>query len=236
MGNPELVVQDPQNTAENPQKKFQTKILKRRWLSTKTFELECARPADFDFQAGQNICILYQNVERYYSPVSAPSDKSLTLCIRHVEEGLLTPFLADADIGTPLTFTGPHGYFTFKPSQRKAVFVATGTGIAPFVSMGRSGVKEFILLHGIRIAKDLYYESFLRPLAARYVPCISGDVKTAPLPEGAFGGKVLGYIKTKLPPQPYDFYLCGRQDMIRDVTLIVDAHFPESRVFTEVFY
>ncbi len=231
-----MVAPDPQTTAENPKKKFQAKILKRRWLSEKTFELECERPVGFDFQAGQNICILYQNMERYYSPVSAPSDTSIALCIRYIEKGLLTPFLADTEIGTPLTLAGPHGYFTYKPSQKTAVFVATGTGIAPFVAMGRSEIKDFILLHGIRTAVDLYYQSFLQPIAAQYVPCISGATKTDPLPKGAFKGKVFDYIKTKLPPQPYDFYLCGRQDMIRDVTLIVDAQFPESRVFTEVFY
>ena len=46
-------------------------------------------------------------------------------------------------------FTGPHGYFTFRDFRLKPVFVATGTGIAPFVSMVRAGAKGFIVLHGV---------------------------------------------------------------------------------------
>jgi len=44
------------------------------------------------------------------------------------------------------------------------------------------------------------------------------------------------YIENHLPPLVYDFYLCGRSDMIRDVILIVDEKFPGSYVYTEIYY
>jgi hypothetical protein len=34
----------------------------------------------------------------------------------------------------------------------------------------------------------------------------------------------------------YDFSLCGREEMIRDVILLVDQRFPDSLVYTESFY
>jgi hypothetical protein len=39
-----------------------------------------------------------------------------------------------------------------------------------------------------------------------------------------------------MPRIPYDFYLCGRGDMVRDVTLIVDELFSGSLLYTETFY
>jgi len=55
-------------------------------------------------------------------------------------------------------------------------------------------------------------------------------------PAGSFAGRVTDYLETELPPLPYDFYLCGRSDMIRDATLLVDERFSDSYVYTEIFY
>jgi len=130
-------------------------LLNRHWLSSTAFEIELTKPRLFDFIPGQRIAVSHRGKERDYSLISAPADKSLGLCVKRVEEGVVSPFLAEAEAGTPLYFTGPHGYFTFKPSQRHPVFVATGTGIAPFLSMARSGVKGFTLLHGVRDPSEL---------------------------------------------------------------------------------
>jgi hypothetical protein len=43
-------------------------------------------------------------------------------------------------------------------------------------------------------------------------------------------------MSRRLAPGRYDFYLCGRQDMIRDAIHIVDDRFGDSRIFTEAFY
>ena len=129
-----------------------TEILKRKWLSTNVFEIELSRPAAFEFEAGHTICFINRSIERHYSLVSAPHDTTLRLCVHHVPEGRFSPVLASAEIGARFRFTGPHGYFTFKPSRRDPVFVATGTGIAPFVSFARSGITDFTLFHESRIA------------------------------------------------------------------------------------
>ena len=51
-----------------------------------------------------------------------------------------------------------------------------------------------------------------------------------------FHGRVTDYLRDKLPVTAYDFYLCGRREMIRDVTLLVDERFPGSHIYTEPFY
>ncbi len=213
-----------------------TELLNRRWLSKNVFEIELTRPKSFDFKAGQTICFLHKSIKRYYSLLSTPDDPNFTLCVHDVPEGHFSPILADAEIGFRFEFTGPHGYFAFKRSSRQAVFVASGTGIAPFVSMGRSGVTDFILLHEVTSAEDLYYQSIFEKIASSYVACILKAAVPDLLPTGAFSGNAASYLIKNLPSGSYDFYLCGEREMIREVTLLVDDRFAGSYVYAEVFY
>jgi ferredoxin-NADP reductase len=223
-------------TSDNPSAIQSVEMLQRRWLSQNAFEIELTRPPAFKFKAGQTICFIHESMQRYYSLLSAPDDPTLKLCVYHVPRGSFSPVLADAAIGTPFSITGPHGYFTFNRSERAPVFVASGTGIAPFVSMGRSGIADFILLHEVELAEDLYYQDLFREIASNYVPCLPQTSATDPLPPGTFRGNAAGFLKQNLPPATYDFYLCGERDMTREVTLLADEHFPGSYVFKEVFF
>ena len=221
---------------DNPAAVQTVELLKRRWLSENAFEIELTRPSGLVFKAGQTICFIHESKQRYYSLLSAPDDPTLALCVYNVPRGSFSPILANAEIGTHFNLTGPHGYFAFKRSSRAPVFVATGTGVAPFVSMARSGVTDFILLHEVESAEDLYYQDLFRKIASNYVPCLSEISTTDPVAPGAFRGNAAAFLKQKLPPASYDFYLCGERDMTTEVTLLADEHFPGSYVFREVFF
>ena len=212
---------------------YTSELIERRWLSNKSFELTLKKPSTFEYTPGQWIRLIHDAIERDYTLVSAPTDPNLAVCIRNVDAGRLCPGLSHTPVGTPFTFNGPHGYFTFKPSNRPAVFVATGTGVAPFVSMARSGVTGFKLLHGVRSAADNYYSSVLKSAAKQYILCLS---EARPSRDDFFQGRVTDFLYQNLAPGSYDFYLCGRREMIRDVIVCVDDKFPESLVFTEIFY
>jgi len=215
---------------------YRTRLQETCRLSANTFELRLARPEGFAFRAGQHIRLQWKGLERDYSLTSAPEDAPLAILIRHVPEGALTPFLASLEPGAEIAFSGPRGHFAFRPSDRPAVFVATGTGIAPFAAMVRSGVRDFLLLHGVRVEEDLYYEDLFRAAAGEVVPCLTGPGSGQSLRPGAFPGRVTAYLGANLPQGAYDFYLCGRAEMIRDVTLLVDEAFPGSRVYAEIFF
>ncbi len=212
---------------------YTAELLARRWISENTFEIKLARPPAFQFEPGQRIRMIHEDIERDYSLISAPQDSSLALCIRHIAGGAYSSILVDARIGESLCFSGPHGYFLFYTSRRPAVLIATGTGIAPFCAMARSGLKGFTLLHGIRSPDELYYSSLFGARAKLYVACLSTDQQ---MPPGSFCGRVTGYLKNNLPLETYDFYLCGRSEMIRDATSIIDDRFKGSLVYTEIFY
>ena len=208
-------------------------MIDRRWLSKKTFEIKLSKPSSYIIKAGQRVRIYYQTMERDYTPISAPADPDITVCIRKVDTGKFTPALSTADIGTRFDISRPEGYFTFKPSPLPPVFVATGTGIAPFCSMVRSGVTGFTLLHGVDSPQNLYYQSELESAADLYIPCISREYQSS---DEYFRGRVTNYLQEHLPAAQYDFYLCGRREMIREVTWLVDERFPGSFIYSEQFY
>ena len=215
------------------QQHFTCELLQRNLLTTGNFELVLSRPRAFTFRPGQRIRLFDRSQERDYSLVNAPDDSSLRLCIRLVTHGSFSTNLHSAGIGTRFDFTGPHGHFVLRHSNRPAVFVATGTGAAPFASMARAGSTGFTLLHGVRSTHDLFYTDLFQSSAGNYIACVSGEV---PASANDFHGRVTEYIERELPDGIYDFYLCGRRDMVRDVTWLLDERFPESRVYNEIFY
>lgn len=225
-----------QLNTDHPLVKKTTELVDRRWLSDNAFEVEISRPQHFQFKAGHNIQLIYQDEKRYYSLASAPDNPTLSLCVNYIEKGYFSPLLALAEIGFELEFTGPHGYFTFSPSPRPPVFIATDTGIAPFVSMARSGVRDFTLLHGARHAGQLYYQDLLQQSAHIYLPIVWEIPDDDHVSSGLFHGRMVNLLAQHLKPGRYDFYLCGWQKMIKDVTHLIDDRFPGSHVYTEVFY
>jgi NAD(P)H-flavin reductase len=212
---------------------YSTTLLKRRWLAKHTIEITLAKPPSFEYESGQWIRLIHNDLERDYSLVSMPGDPELCLCIRVFQGGGLSSELGESPIGTPLGFIGPGGYFTFKPSARPVIFVATGTGVAPFCSMIRSGAIGVTLLHGVRSAAELYYKSIFQSAAKHYVPCLSENGESM---DEYFRGRVTDYLKTHLAPGRYDFYLCGRREMVRDATFLVDEKFSGSYIYSEIFY
>ena len=216
--------------------KLFARLLARRALSNDTYEVEIERPAEFSFMPGQGVRIFWNDLVREYTVTSGPGDDRLAFVVQTVEKGRFSPHLASLAVGSMMSFTGPHGYFTFQSGSRPAVFVATGTGISPFVSMARAGITGFTLLQGARHAEDLHYMSVFGPAAARYVACLSEDHVSSPDQPWIYEGRVTDFLEKELAPSVYDFYLCGRREMVRDVMSIADDRFPGSRVFFEIFF
>jgi NAD(P)H-flavin reductase len=136
------------------------------------------RPEEpFGFVPGQYARISYDEEEpRVYSIASSPNREEIELCIRRVPGGHLTPDLCErAEEGDDIFVRGPYGdeFMLQDPSERDLVFVATGTGAAPFKSMidytFEEGLDEFEgekrdvwLFLGTSWKDDLpYYEEFL---------------------------------------------------------------------------
>lgn len=211
-----------------------SRIRRRAWLTEDTFILGIERPPEFEFQAGQHIRLFHGQTTRDYSLIPGRRHDEMILLIRRVSEGLVSDQLSSCPKDSPIQFSGPHGYFTYRPSPRPPVLVATGTGIAPFAAMCFSGLTGFTLLHGVRNPRELYFREILAPAARLYMPCLTRHGEA--LPQVIFPGRVTAYLANEMAAGEYDFYLSGRREMIAEALAIIDQQFPSSRVYSETFF
>lgn len=205
----------------------------RRWLAPGILEFRLRRPNGFTFIPGQFLRFTLDDVQRDYTMVSRPEAKTLDFCIAVVDGGRFSTEIQQARIGSRFQVSGPLGHFICQGAANPAVFVATGTGVAPFVAFCRSGVARAILLHGVRHPDGLIYRNVLAPAVQSYVACIGTSSAATGYVIEVYPNHVTDYLKSELAPGIYDFYLCGRRDMIRDATAIIDGQFGDSRLFIE---
>src|ERR1041385_8707402 len=71
-----------------------------------------------------------------YSIASSPSHKDFfELCVTLVDGGISSTYLHHMRVGDKIQAMAPLGTFTMKDEKKDAVFIATGSGIAPFRAM-----------------------------------------------------------------------------------------------------
>lgn len=211
-------------------------VAERHWLTEQTFEIRFVRPPGFEYLPGQKVGFVDGTLRRDYTMLGPVTADHLSFCVRLVPGGRFSPRLAAARRGDRFAVTAPFGFFTFAPSSRQAVWVATGTGIAPFTAFARDGARGFDLLHGVRSHRGLYYREELAGAARCYRPCISGSLPDDYDGPAHFQGRVGDGLLAGWPPGDYDFYLCGRGEMIRDLLDIIDSRYEGAHVHTERFY
>jgi ferredoxin-NADP reductase len=198
---------------------------------TKHLEFEVAAVPRFGFVAGQWLSFKTnkpdgEEITRAYSIASPPSDNNrFALCLNRVQDGFMSNFLCDMKEDEEITCQGPFGDFILRPPLRDTVFIATGTGIAPFRSMlhwlladpVRHQGKQLWLLFGNRTEKDIYYHEEFLDLAAghanfHYLPTLS---RGTPEWQG-----LRGYVQEHVPGivqgrTDMHAYICGLEKMIK---------------------
>ena len=198
---------------------------------TKHLEFEMLRVPHFSFVPGQWLSLKTnrpggEEITRAYSIASAPAqDNGFALCLNRVQDGFMSNFLCDMREGAEIACQGPFGDFILRPPLRDTVFIATGTGIAPFRSMlhwllayeSRHQGHGFWLVFGSRYEKDIYYhDEFLR-LAEQYanfhyLPTLSrGGTEWRGL-RGYVQEHVTGIVQGRGEMQAY---ICGLDKMIK---------------------
>ena len=210
-------------------------LISKHDIAPGILEVRMQRPDGFAFLPGQFVRFIIDGYQRDYTIVSHPDAGTIDFCINLIEGGRFSNIIANARAGDSFQLSGPHGHFIFQGGAHQPVFVATGTGVAPFVAFCRSGVTSALLLHGVPAPDQLIYRHVLEHCLHSYVACISRRFNVSLSPKGAFAGRVTAYLETMLKPDAYDFYLCGKRAMIKDVTALIDDRFGGSRVFIENF-
>ena len=178
-------------------------------------------------------------IRRSYSIGSAPgAEDGYEFYIALLPQGVLTARLAALEPGSRV-FIGkkPIGKFTLAdvPEGHPLVLVATGTGIAPYVSMLREGAvlktaPQVTLLHGVRYASDFGYGEELQAMAAAHDNFTFKQIVSRES-EGWEGAR--GYVQdfivdgtVPVAPDTHHLMLCGNPNMIEDLEkLLVDKGF-----------
>jgi len=192
-------------------------------------------PRSFAFVPGQVIGIAMKPDEkpRLYSIASGNQEALVRILYTVKPGGKLTPGLARLQAGDVIYTSEPFGGFIC--GAEKAVWVATGTGIAPFASMFYSGLSvNKVLIHGNRFASGLYFwEDFLQVMGNRYVPSCTREAV-----EGIYHGRVLKYLSELEQLDPLvKYYLCGSAEMVVDVRdLLIERGVPFENVVAEIFF
>ncbi len=215
--------------------KIRSKVISLTNVSSNAYIVKIER-RDFEFKAGQYLALSVegQPKAREYSIYSSEQDDYIELLIKELGEGEMSRQLKHVKIGTEVEISGPYGYFTLPPKglekKQAIVFVAAGTGIAPFRSIIRSNQHlNYTLLHGVRNESEAYNQSDYDP--KRYVLCSSGQTGIG------FGGRVSDYIQQNGVNTAALYYLCGSSQMVNDtIQILSEKGIDKENIKTEVFY
>jgi len=193
------------------------------------FRLKLADPPTIEFRAGQFVIVNVPKdgavVKRAYS-IASPSHEpnAIDLCIQHLEGGIASTYFWQLKEGASISLNGPHGKFLLKePLDYEPVFMATGTGVAPFRSMIRhlfrvNFTQPIWLLFGCRYEHALLYESEFRSLANlrhnfRYIPTVSRPKEW----RGETGHIQQTFQKYITDPSNKEIYVCGWDVIVKAV-------------------
>ena len=169
-------------------------------------------------------------INREYSIYSGEKDNHVDFLIRILNDGVLTSKLNQLNINDEIEISGPFGEFILNSEiKKKYLFIATGTGIAPFHSFIKTFKDlDYFLLHGIRTSSDKYdYDEYDKN---KIDFCISRDKGVTKFT------RVTEYLKTLKIEKFNEIYLCGNRHMISDCTEIINHQKPDSVIMTEVFF
>ena len=212
-----------------------------RWAHN-LFSFTLTRPAHFKFSAGQfariGLMVDGELVARAYSVVSSPFDETLEFFSIVVPDGAFTSNLQHLKVGDELYLDKvSYGYLTLAryqlPVPQDLWLLATGTGLAPFLSMLQDfetwkKYQHINLVYSVRTASELAYVERIQEIAAlfgeghigfKFVPIITRDPNATlhdRLPILIANGELEKTIGLSLNPDSSHVMLCGNPQMVED--------------------
>ena len=218
----------------------------------KKFRLELQEPDAIDFIAGQYIQLLCpeykgsgEEVFRAYSISSNPAEKNIIdLIIRRVPKGICTTYCFDfLKAGDSVKINGPYGQFRLNDSEAPMIFIAGGSGMAPFISMlnqmKNDGIKrDTTYFFGGNEEKDMFLadlmEQFETKLANfKYVQVIARPSESWQGQKGLVTEAVQKSFKSL---SDHEGYLCGSPGLIdASIKVLCDLGMKEELIFYDKF-
>lgn len=214
----------------------------QRWTDT-LFSFSITRPAHFKFTAGQfariGIMIDGELVVRAYSIVSSPFDEVLEFFSIVVPDGAFTSQLQHIQIGNTIYLEKiPYGFLTLaryqKPLPQDLWLLATGTGLAPFLSILQDfdvwqQYQNIRLVYSVRFKQELAYLDKIKSLEQdfahehnhfQFIPIVTRDADfdglKQRLPQLILSGELEHEAQLNFDIERSHVMLCGNPEMIED--------------------
>lgn len=210
-----------------------TKVHSLRNIADGVFIISFLR--NFKFTAGQVVAIdlVVNGQPRLYSIASGENEEYVDILFDEKPDGNLTPFLSKLNSGDTIYVSEPFG--TFTSAGGKAFWIASGTGVAPFVSMARSGLAvDKTLVHGGRLDENFYFSEVLTDLMTDgYVRCCSQQQDT----QNYNGRLTVWLLDNQNLPTNCQYYLCGSPEMVVQVRdILIEKGIPFHNIVSETYF
>jgi ferredoxin-NADP reductase len=211
------------------------------------FVFEVPEVEQLQFKAGQFVSFKEtlngKKITRPYSIASLPDRNRFELCLNLVHQGIFSPYLFAMKPGDSVEMSAPLGFFTVRDPAKEALFIATGTGIAPFRAMApdylaRPSAKQLTLLFGVRHENTIYYRDHFEALAGQYPsfrfwPTLS---RAEPSWTGHTGHVQSHLLEAIGDRRDLDVFICGLKAMVDDVRVILkEAGFDRKQIVFEKY-
>jgi ferredoxin--NADP+ reductase len=196
-------------------------------------------------------------VQRPYSVASPPIEagsEGYEFYVRLVQGGTFTPLLWEMPVGQKMRMIGPKGKFMLRPGDdRTHIFISSGTGNAPFVSMMKQALadgnpRRAVFFNGVSYAHELGYQDQLEDWEASgrypvtYVPTVSRPNDPSNAAWTGRTGRVEMILapvleELRLTPANSIAYICGNPDMILSAEqTLLERGYPEEQVLKELYW
>lgn len=195
-------------------------------LSATSFGLRVKLARPIPFLPGQYVNVGVPGTDRHrsYSFSSAPGAGEASFLIRNLPGGVMSTWLGErAQPGDPVELTGPMGAFYLRPVERPQLWLAGGTGLAPFLAMlekvaGEGTGQPIRLYYAVTRGADLVELERVRELAERIGTVTIVTILAA---EGEDHERK-GFVTDHLGAEDFnggdtDVYLCGPPPMVEAV-------------------
>lgn len=237
-----VLSEDPSNAIDAKYSR-ETVLSVRRW-SDSLFSFVMTRPAHFRFTAGQFARIGIEvagdaPIVRAYSVVSSPFAETLEFFSIVVPNGAFTSRLNTLQVGDKLLLERiPYGYLTLaryqEPAPHDLWLLATGTGLAPFLSILQDfavwqSYRHIVLAYSVRTVEELAYVHEINALAEtfadeggasfQFIPVVTRDpsyVLHERLPALIANGQLEQAANLPMDVATSHVMLCGNPQMIND--------------------
>jgi len=209
---------------------YKTVLVSKKQLTGNVyfFTFKLIDPLEINFIPGQYLILKVKEKPRLYSIFSSNKIKNqLEFLVEIVPGGLASTFFLNLKINDLVEFSGPLGQFVLKKNNNKKIFLATGTGIAPVMSIltsHQSPVTNHYLYWGLKTYQDVYLLDQVKNFNVKI--CLSREQNINIVPELDRKYFDLGHVddcffKLTTNHQPpvtnYEFYLCGSKTTVESI-------------------